>query len=164
MRRCSRRTSVACPSAACHNLAELPGVSGAFPDPPLWHGYLFATMRDKPRHSSLRAPVLGDGARLVSAPSGPLPQDPGSRTGNRCTGWPQYSIRAIGVQHRAADVAGRRATHSGDIHTIFITGTDAFGHLSRPCARWKGTPTKGRGWMTRAKPERKPPTSASTSA
>ena len=44
------------PTAAVTRLAELPGVSGAGPGSPLWHGYLFATLSDQLRHPVQLAP------------------------------------------------------------------------------------------------------------
>ncbi|GGO38347.1 hypothetical protein GCM10012286_13260 [Streptomyces lasiicapitis] len=83
---------MACPGAACHNLAELPGVSGMGPGTPLWHGYLFATLSDQPRHPVQRAPSRR--SWLV----------PGTLAGDRTQGSQHYSIRATRVDRHAAEL------------------------------------------------------------
>ncbi|GGZ45864.1 hypothetical protein GCM10010308_15790 [Streptomyces vinaceusdrappus] len=91
----SALSSVACPGAACHNLAELPGVSGSGPGSPLWHGYLFATLSDGFRHPVQLAPSR----RSFTVP-GPL-------SGDRTQGSQQYSIRATCVDWHAARLPAR---------------------------------------------------------
>ncbi|GAA2252197.1 hypothetical protein GCM10010415_10070 [Streptomyces atrovirens] len=81
---------MACPGAACHNLAYLPGVSGAGPGSPLWHGYLFATLSDQLRHPVQLAPSRRSFAV------------PGTLTGDRAQGWQEYSIWATCVDWHAA--------------------------------------------------------------
>ncbi|GGR88869.1 hypothetical protein GCM10010220_46660 [Streptomyces parvulus] len=91
----SALSSVACPGAACHNLAELPGVSGSGPGSPLWHGYLFATLSDQLGHPVQLAPSW----RSFKA------QNPLS--GDRAQGSQQYSIRATCVDWHAAQLLAR---------------------------------------------------------
>ncbi|GAA3079754.1 hypothetical protein GCM10017562_55920 [Streptomyces roseofulvus] len=82
---------MACPGAACHYLAELPGVSGVDPGPPLWHGYLFTTRSDWASH-------------WVAVPF------PGAPEGVRTQGSSMYSIRATRVDRRAAQLLGVRGS------------------------------------------------------
>ncbi|GGY49865.1 hypothetical protein GCM10010299_65110 [Streptomyces tanashiensis] len=97
---------MACPGAACHYLAELPGVSGMDPGTPLWHGYLFATRSDWRSLCAVDS-VRCRGAAGSSAVSGPLPAIQGTREGVRTQGSPMYSIRATWVDRRAAQLLGR---------------------------------------------------------
>ncbi|GDY62218.1 hypothetical protein SAV14893_016110 [Streptomyces avermitilis] len=83
---------MACPGAACHNLAELPGVSGTGPGSPLWHGYLFATLSDELHHP------------VQLAPSRRSWKAPDTLAGDRTQGSQQYSIRATYVDRHAAQL------------------------------------------------------------
>ncbi|GHB18691.1 hypothetical protein GCM10010377_05550 [Streptomyces viridiviolaceus] len=96
----SALSSVACPGAACHNLAELPGVSGTGPGSPLWHGYLFATLSDQLRHPVHLAP-----SRRSFKVLNPL-------SGDRTQGSQQYSIRATCVDWHAVQLLARGGTRS----------------------------------------------------
>ncbi|GAA3845363.1 hypothetical protein GCM10022403_091610 [Streptomyces coacervatus] len=89
---------MACPGAACHNLAELPGVSGAGPESPLWHGYLFATLSDQLRHPVQLAPSR-QSLKVTDA-----------LAGDRTQGSQQYSIRATCVDWRAAQLLATDGT------------------------------------------------------
>ncbi|GAA3532509.1 hypothetical protein GCM10022295_13100 [Streptomyces osmaniensis] len=89
---------MACPGAACHNLAELPGVSGTGPGSPLWHGYLFATLSDQLRHPVQLAPSR----RSLKATD--------AQAGDRTQGSPQYSIWATCVDWHAAQLLARGMT------------------------------------------------------
>ncbi|GAB2468309.1 hypothetical protein GCM10027162_74480 [Streptomyces incanus] len=89
---------MACPGAACHNLADLPGVSGVGPGSPLWHGYLFATLSDQLRHP------------VQLAPSRRYSGNPSTLRGDRTQGSQQYSIRAMCVDWRAAPTS-RKGGH-----------------------------------------------------
>ncbi|GAA2434111.1 hypothetical protein GCM10010421_24420 [Streptomyces glaucus] len=122
---------MACPGAACHNLAELPGVSGAGPGSPLWHGYLFATLSDQLRHPVHLAPFRRS-VRVLR-----------TLTGDRTQGSQQYSIRATCVDWHAARLPARGATwppwrelpglRRGEFHAIARNGTNGFAFTSLSC-------------------------------
>ncbi|CAD5935940.1 conserved protein of unknown function [Streptomyces sp. KY70] len=94
-----------CPGAACHNLAKLPGVSGARPGTPPWHGCLL-----RPKVTDLvalygKCPCHALALPGSSAAAGPLPwlRIP---VWESAPGLVRYSIRATWVDRRAAELLG----------------------------------------------------------